>query len=526
MFDSRHPTFVYDCNNFLRYTGPLYFESSGNYIVQAHVVNPSLKTVGAIHQFQYILMLNESGFRSPSRRGSTPRHNTNTIDINYNRQYSEENNNNNNQVAIYNNTASVVPYSNALLQAPVIIPGSGEVTAGTRIRLEHSRQSAQLNIQNVNLYYSLDGSPPSTLYTEPFPLFASNLSSPTQGSKVHIKAIAIGAVTNNNQNNGNSSTSVSSPVAQAHLTVRPAGYSYYDPSVSSPSARVRTVNALLYFDESKNPPRTKTVYQFIFISEVRAYALYEATDKKKSDPSFLLPGKKLKFNKNKCFTYSGEPIPITEDLAQIYAWTVDEDFLESNNFDVDDEAAMRQRSGAAIYDCTYATAMQLDPSKRRSSDHQAATSFLPAPVLCISCSDVELEFEEPPAHCLIAYTLNGKEPALYDVDPPACAAPLPALSAHRRGGDHAVTNTPRKRTDVTGDLEGMNTYIYRVNKIIKISLLSAETVHVTARVFLPVYEDGSGQVRGNYGGQGGSGGTLLGYRYGDVFHRAFYFSGN
>ncbi|EPY16192.1 hypothetical protein STCU_11485 [Strigomonas culicis] len=140
--------------------------------------------------------------------------------------------------------------------------------------------------------------------------------------------------------------------------------------------------------------------------------------------------------------YTGVPVRITEDIFQIYAWTLDRAVFErkrgaiagaaDSDDDDRDPSSLLWRSPACLYDCTLQRARELPSYSipkavqrlREMGGAAARAQPPPTPVMCISCSEVELVFEEPPANSKIAYTINGSEPALFDVDPPACAAPL------------------------------------------------------------------------------------------------------
>lgn len=232
--------------------------------------------------------------------------------------------------------------------------------------------------------------------------------------------------------------------------------------------------------------------------------------------------------------------------------------------------------------------------------------FIPSPVVCVSCKEIELCFADPPANTRIAYTLNRTEPTLTDVSPPASAALPSALfssssigggtlppqigsgaysmqsgvsQAHypsssppplvyspgegwgicgggesegrRQGGvvHHASAAPPPAGPVWAPDRNGLHTFFYESGKWIRVSLLEPEGLHVTARIFKPVFNSGGSTslCRGygcNMGGGGGdgslfgfrntpppqadtvhttTGGMLVGYRFSSAFHRGFYY---
>lgn len=132
------------------------------------------------------------------------------------------------------------------------------------------------------------------------------------------------------------------------------------------------------------------------------------------------------------------------------------------------------------------------------SSYVEDTSIIPSPVMCITCSDVEVAFDDPPRGGMILYTLN-------DTDPVA---------------------------DL--DAETPNALEYRVGSA-PIKLLRGEydQVALTARIVFPIEQHGGGggggggsvassQNNRNGGGGGGGGGGYQSYRYGHRFSRHFY----
>ncbi|CCW68309.1 unnamed protein product [Phytomonas sp. Hart1] len=185
------------------------------------------------------------------------------------------------------------------------------------------------------------------------------------------------------------------------------------------------------------------------------------------------------------------------------------------------------RSVATIYDCTRGSVDHANPSRKRLGDSATAASLLPPPVICVSCEEIELEFDDPPAHSMIVYTLNNKEPAMFDVTPPASAVPVvnsPSSSPSRHHHNHHHHNhhhhhrhTPiPDSTDrpLEGDPGGLNSFIYQPGKRIRVTFLESRGVYITARIFIPVHGPGE---------EWGDSRKVLGYRYGHLFHRGFFF---
>jgi hypothetical protein len=132
------------------------------------------------------------------------------------------------------------------------------------------------------------------------------------------------------------------------------------------------------------------------------------------------------------------------------------------------------------------------------SSYVEDTSLIPSPVMCITCSDVEVAFDDPPRGGMILYTIN-------DTDPVA---------------------------DL--DAETPNALEYRVGSA-PIKLLRGEydQVALTARIVFPIEQaNGGGGSRGGAGSSvasshnnrmgGGGGGAYQSYRYGHRFSRHFY----
>ncbi|AYU78997.1 Chitobiase/beta-hexosaminidase C-inal domain containing protein [Leishmania donovani] len=529
-------------DDFLLYTAPLEFRVPGLYMIQAHTVRPVDKVVGAVHKFVYVVtgVAPSSGLTPPLppanpplltyAEGSSANNNTSSIDIDIARRQAERAQANGDELQqtahvsppahMQAPSATVEPSADAAGDVPlppVISPSEGEVTTSTEIVITPH----ELSTSPDQLRYSLDGSYPTLIYTAPFRLSLPPPSVlPSQRRQVIVQAIAVHAAA---AALGDCSAAISacsrpvsgraSVISRAVLLVRPAGLSYFDPRVPTPSMRLRATSATLYFDESDNPPQTQTLYELVFVDEAR---------------------RKVKFSRQRAQLYDGNPVALTDNVATVHAWTVMSSAAAAEGFNGRAEAAAedRVRSVPAIYDCSRAATERGKLSRRRIEQYNIRPEqLLPPPVICVSCSEMKLIFDDPPANGRIAYTLNDTEPALFDVSPPACAVPTgdgvgcvkhdgdKGRSRGGKGDDHA--------SPIVGDRDGAHTYIYQPGKHIHVTLMETQQVYVTARVFLPIFEGSDGALYGDRGAQGGSclgSGRLLGYRYGGVFHRGFYFN--
>lgn len=477
---------------FLLYTAPLEFSVAGTYTVQAHTVYPLERRIGPVLQYTFsITAFPQAEPPPPLLLQSGPSECNLNINANMNhRELVPAAEGKPPQQLTTAPTAHATVRGMASLLPPSITPHTGTVTTQTPIVIAPHESSRTV----VQLRYSVDGSRPHLLYTGPFCLSLPPNAPTASPHVVHVRAMAIAATEHSY------GAPPVSEVTVATLCLSPAGYSFFDPTVPAPSLRLRARNASLYFDESKNPPSSRTCYQLLYMHAAR---------------------QRVKFNPKKCAVYERRPIPLTENVAMIYAWTVDENRLQEpprRNENSDDEdmflvglPATRMRSVATIYDCTRASTEYTKPSRRRTG---GTDNMLPPPIVCVACDEMEVEFDDAPAHSILAYTLNDTEPALYDVSPPACAGPL---------------GTARRPLDVhdkdiiPGDVGGYHTFHYQPGQTVHVTLLEKQGTYVTARYFMPIVEDAEGQVRGNHGGQGGSCGKLLGYRYSEVLHRGFFF---
>lgn len=517
--------------DFLLYTSPLEFVEDGTYIIDAYTVRPHEKIVGAVHRFTFLVGSDPGSGGAAARAPSS----TQLVDINVTRQQNvaatplsqpgdPERQGPPPTVSLPPSVWPSMGFGPPL--PPVISPGSGEVTTSTSIVITpHDRSTVAEQIR-----YSVDGRYPSLLYSGPFQLSMPPPSVlPSRRLFVDVQAIAVrypsplvvvgsgdsapvAALTDHNV----------SPVVHARLEVRPGGLSYFDAQIPAPAVQLSAVDALLYFDETALPPGTQTVYELVYVTEAR---------------------QKAKFSRRRGTVYNGSPIHLPESVASVHAWTVSSptaaDAPASGGAEeIEEDDGGRIRSVPTIYDCRRASTEHGKPSRRRMEQYSVLPSqLLPPPVICVSCKEMDLVFDAQPANSCIAYTLNGCEPALCDVYPPACAAVSHTeqeIQSRRTVLPHQLQPPPKepKAAGVApaGSLaadSGANTFIYQAGKRLRVTLLETEQVYVTARIFAPIYESGAGGVQGSTGAQGaaaGSSGTLLGYRYGNVFRRGFHFT--
>ncbi|KAK7194318.1 Chitobiase/beta-hexosaminidase C-terminal domain containing protein [Novymonas esmeraldas] len=518
---------------YLLYTAPLEFREPGLYVIHAHTVHPSIEVVGLVHRFTYAVA---GAGGTPSSLTPTsppllpyaygPGNTTSaSIDIDLARRQMERAQAGGRGLQSSAHVGpSVDPHSAAAAAVgassvldggevplpPVITPSGGEVTTSTEIVITPHDMSTTPD----QLRYSVDGSYPTLLYTAPFTLSLPPPSLlPSQRRQVVVQAVAVratgavpaalssdaaSAVSSRSRWAGGGGGGGVSDATRAVLQVRPAGLSYFDPQVPTPSMRLRATDATLYFDESQNPPHTQTLYELAFVAEAR---------------------RKVKFNRQRARVYDGQPIALSENVATVHAWTA---------IRGDADAGDRVRSVPTIYDCSRAATERGKLSRRRVEQYNIRPDqLLPPPVMCVACNEMELAFDDAPVNGKIAYTLNDTEPALFDVHPPACAVPL-----HDAGGaaEHARAAPERddaQTSPIHGDSDGAHTYLYQPGRHIHVTQLETQRAYITARVFVPIFEGSDGALYGDRGAQGGNclgSGRLLGYRYGGVFHRGFYFN--
>lgn len=502
--------------DYLLYTSPLEFREPGLYVIRAFTVHPTKQIVGAVHQFTYAVTGSNGG--GGGYTGSAVNRQESAIDIDIARRLAERHYTTapSGAAATYYNPSALLSeptassFGAAAVQSsglqfhgpplpPVIVPSGGEVTTSTDIIITPHEMSTTPD----QLRYSVDGSYPNLLYNGPFTLsLPPPALLPSQRRSVVIKAVAVrgtgsalGGGASSDGGHSGPSGSVSA-VTRVVVQVRPAGLSFFDAQVPTPSMRLRASDATLYFDESQNPPHAQTVYELVYVNEAR---------------------RKVRYSRQRATPYTGQPITIPENVATIHAWTVIKESAA-----VSAEAEEKVRSVPTIYDCSRAATERGKLSRRRIEQYNLRPEqLLPPPVMCVACGEVELMFDDPPANGRIAYTLNDTEPALCDVYPPACAVPLHEERRREEGA------TPAGASPIDGDHGGAHTFLYQPGKRIHVTQLETKQVYVTARIFVPIFEGSDGALYGSTGGQGGScagSGKLLGYRFGGVFHRGFYFN--
>lgn len=556
--------YYYDDHQFLAHRQRLYFDMNGTYTVYCHSVYPAEKKVGAIHVFQYCIV-NGNLYSNTNNNMTLGLNNNNNrdIDLYLNRQFAGTNN-----ALVTSSGGNANHNSMALvLVPPTIQPNSGTVTTATPISITHI--NGFNHGDNFEVLYSTDGGYPNTLYTSPF--YLPNSSNDTQGKM--IKAMCVNNTqrtrsavaeallmvspsnSGSNNNNGNQVAVLSNTIsnqagggASSNSALVRLLRSFVNPALPGPTARVKTRGALLYMDESNNPKNTHTVFQIVSLADARREAAGGGSPK-------------VKFSRRRGTVYRGTPIPVTDDVALVYAWTVaDENFSAggaNNNTNTAHEG--RLRSVATIYDCTKFATEHTRPKSKDSDEGNAGsgcTTLLPAPVICISCEEVELVFDDL-AHIsdrtihdavykhlkserakggarrkeesidmetiqqqvsvgqpFIAYTLNNKEPLLNTSDrsAPACAALLAKARDSSNGSDDASDvysaasgddNRNHQLVVSKADTDGSSTIIYTPGKKIFLTELSRLNVNLTARVFVPLYISAAAAAAG--------GGNLLTY---------------
>ncbi|RNF17367.1 uncharacterized protein Tco025E_04906 [Trypanosoma conorhini] len=426
--------------HFMLYTEPLEFIDPGSYAIYAYAVYPTLRVVGSVHQFCFEVV--EEGRAAPRVEAQEPQQVSVTI-----------------QRDGRASPSFAAPGCPTRPLPPRIIPEKGEVTTFTPITIALNEGSTTPD----QVRYSVDGAHPSLLYTGPFTLSLPpfNAEDAGGGTPVVVRALTVAA------HDG----SLTSDITEACLTVYRAGHSFLDPNIPAPVARIRAVEAELYFDESRRPPNTQIIYQLVYIGEAR---------------------QKAKFSRRKGVVYAGVPIPLREDVAFVYAWTVKGDNHGNDLLDpsTDQRGHQRARSSAAVYDCTRATSWNRGP---REED---AGGGLPPPFICVRCKEMVVFFEDPPAGGIVCYTLDGTEPAQPDTA---------TTAIHMAGiGLNGAVQLPRSHQKAVA----LGTHIYRENQPIHVTLLRTEQVVLTARTFIPVVDPAANSA-------------VTGYRFGERFSRGF-----
>ncbi|CBH13328.1 hypothetical protein, conserved [Trypanosoma brucei gambiense DAL972] len=443
---------------YLLYSHPFVFRGPGRYTVNAHTVSPSMRYVGAVHNFCFDVLPGDT----PSGSGDTEMEaSCQHADDFFRHDFSTQR-----DVAT---KCSITPIRHPL--PPRIIPNEGEVTTFTPIIITTNNESTTAD----QIRYSVDGRYPSLLYTGPFTLSVPPFSNACNGSSVPVvvRAVAVSG----------SDTGLTSEVVTANFTVYRAGHSFFDPQVPAPVARVHAVYAKLYFDESRRPPNTNILYQLVYVSEAR---------------------QKPKFSRRRGFVYTGAFVPLREDVAFIYAWTfVGDGNGDGTGVNVDElngGGRRHIRSSAAVYDCRRGTSWNREARDEGGlhphNNDRTHRGDLSPPVICVSCSEMEVFFEDPPAGGVVCYTLDRTEPAA----PGGATAPEQAVRVGLGTGAQQLARS--------GPGPNFSTYVYKSNQPIHVTLLQTEQVFVTARTFIPVAD-------------GAAGDAVTCYRFSDRFFRGF-----
>eukprot|EP00796_Vickermania_ingenoplastis_P009824 gene9824-6897_t len=514
-------TDAYYHDAFLMYGSPLVFTEPGEYVVQAYTVHNDRHEVGSVHQFVFQVHLlavegGAEGSTEAERLAQLRRNRELSINLNHERSGSRSSSKRHRHrrhrhgSSVSSTSSTPAPAATAGLRAlpplppiragttatlaPRITPASGEVTDTTPIVItpnEHSRTADQIR-------YSTDGSYPTVLYTGSFTISVPprEISSAAGGvpneqisSKSHHVVVKAIAVAGGNTGGVESDVTVS-PITEAHLRVVRSEMSFYDPTIPAPSLQLRAVDAQLYFDTTRLPTfhGAKVFYQIYTVD--------------------LTKRNHVVFDPQMASTYDGVPVAISADVARIYAWTV----------------VGAQHSRCAVYD---AASGSLRLQRQNSGpDTMGAGGMSPYTINPALPPPLEVGFEDPPANSRIAYTLNHTEPALTDVYPPACAALSSKEHNKILGGreeDNGSTAT------LPPDTNGFHTFLYESGRKIRLSLLDASGMYITAPAPGP---GGHHQLDRHHRETGareeaeqGVGGDhrLVGYRFSAAFHRGFHY---
>lgn len=243
-----------------------------------------------------------------------------------------------------------------LLAPPLIMPSSGEVTSSTHIKIIIEDETGCTGREMIK--YSTDGTFPAVLYTGPFTVPVPH--------RANFHDCVIRAVV--------CAGDSASPEARAHLRVLPGSALLFDPTIPAPTAQVDAVGALLYF-EPPEAPNSEVHFRVEFIKD--RHGGYIDMDAAGSETQ----------------VYRNEPFLISADVARILAWTVPT------------TADGMKRSEASVYD------VSLQKLTRNSKIRRGRLS---PPVICVTCNDLYLTFDDPPSAFVLLYTLDGTEPAIGD----------------------------------------------------------------------------------------------------------------
>ncbi|CCD20467.1 hypothetical protein ERJ75_001237000 [Trypanosoma vivax] len=444
--------------HFQLYRSPLQFTRPGTYTIKAHTVYPNLRILGAVHNFTFDVHANNQSTMNDAKveqlqgqeRLPDPSPQSPRFDL--------------------ADRAAGVTERQGRLFPPRIVPEDGEVTTFTPIVISPSEDGAPPD----QIRYSVDGTYPSILYTAPFtlsvpPFNANNPKSP--GVSIVVRAVAICC----------RDKELASDVVEAHLTVHKPGHTFLDPAVPAPVVQVRAVDAMLYFDETKRPPNTCILYQLVYVAEAR---------------------QKPKFSRKRGILYDGKSIPLSDDVAFVYAWTFSPEEGGATSPAMNDCPTGRRhkRSSAAVYDCRRGAKWNrgLREEKGDGVGQSDLDNSLSPPIICISCKESEVFFDDPPAGGIICYTLDCTEPrapnaAMVALHMSSVGLPRPVRLEEEAGPASEVNSSTR---------------IYRPGQPIYVTQLEVEQVYLTARTFIPIVDPVAG-------------GSVTGYRFSERFFRGF-----
>lgn len=427
-------------------------------------------------------------------------------------------------------TAAVGPYANL---PPRIHPSRGEITSNTPIQIQPHEQSTTIQ----HLLYSIDGSYPSVPYTGPFLIPYSG----RERQPVVVRSVAIASPSSGPRTRG-----IYSAVTEAELLVCRVAHSFLDHSIPAPSLTMHAVDASLYFD-------LDAVGAAVGGASVEVYYLIYKEDQRGRTEA---PA----FHPSIATRYKGRAVPLANNVATIYAWSVvGLQFSACKCYDAIKGAHRAVRTSTAA------------ETVRTSAGTYVQTLSLPSPVFSVSCAELEVGFDEPPANGLLAYTMNASEPLLNDVDPPACAAAPSLLVGGGAAGAHGtrpqaallsvntdavrfvhaasmnqITSDPNSsgaggcltsseapgEESLPPDTNGLHTFLYKSGQRIRVPFVDADGLYITARIFLPVYANAAGagdsSSRDQRGGvtTNASAGPKVGYRMSPAFCRGFHFQDN
>lgn len=232
--------------------------------------------------------------------------------------------------------------SYAFLPSPRIVPAGGSITSGTAVHLHPTHtggEGSSSAAEEVEVRYSTDGSYPSLRYTGPFVLSGGGggggvLPPPppssswgTDGAKmVLVKAVALRKRTrpSASSRDGKKEEWMQSEVTQATFHVTNAPTAFLDPSLPSPSLRVRALDAKLYFDLTAITNAWERKKRHVPLLSggggggvvVRIFYQCHAIDAatRPDGPPPLTAGNAQ--------LYAGVSVSLPSHLTRVYAWTV------------------------------------------------------------------------------------------------------------------------------------------------------------------------------------------------------------